>query len=58
MMTRRITAQMNQAKSMFQAAFDMNPQPSNQRADLVRDRFGLHKMIVVVTTAGKVSIFY
>lgn len=59
MFTRRLTAQMNQVRSLFQTTFDINLPQSNQRADLVRDKFGLHKMIVVVTSAGKVqNIFY
>ncbi|KAK0181962.1 hypothetical protein PV327_000139 [Microctonus hyperodae] len=53
MATRRLTAQANQLKSLFQSAFDMNPQRRSQHADLVRDKFGLHKMIVVVTNAGE-----
>ncbi|XP_011303674.1 ER membrane protein complex subunit 1 isoform X2 [Fopius arisanus] len=53
MMTRRVTAQFNQLKSFLQSSFGVTPQASNQRADLVRDKFGLHKMIVVVTSAGK-----
>ncbi|XP_044599421.1 ER membrane protein complex subunit 1 isoform X2 [Cotesia glomerata] len=53
MFTRRLTAQMNQVRSLFQTTFDINLPQSNQRADLVRDKFGLHKMIVVVTSAGK-----
>lgn len=54
MFLRRLTAQMNQVRSLFQTTFDINLPQSNQRADLVRDKFGLHKMIVVVTSAGKV----
>ncbi|XP_057338793.1 ER membrane protein complex subunit 1 isoform X2 [Microplitis mediator] len=53
MFLRRLTAQMNQVRSLFQTTFDINLPQSNQRADLVRDKFGLHKMIVVVTSAGK-----
>ncbi|XP_063985411.1 ER membrane protein complex subunit 1 isoform X2 [Diachasmimorpha longicaudata] len=53
MMTRRVTAQFNQLKSFLQSSFGVTPQASSQRADLVRDKFGLHKMIVVVTSAGK-----
>ncbi|KAG8036512.1 hypothetical protein G9C98_003834 [Cotesia typhae] len=53
MFTRRLTAQMNQVRSLFQTTFDINLPQSTQRADLVRDKFGLHKMIVVVTSAGK-----
>lgn len=49
MMIRRISAQFHQFVSLFLTI----PQQSNQREDLVRDKFGLHKMIVVATTAGK-----
>lgn len=50
MMIRRMTAQFHQLVSLFLTI----PQQSNQREDLFRDKFGLHKMIVVATTAGKV----
>lgn len=53
MMTRRVSAQFNQLRSFLQTSFGSAPQASNLRADLVRDKFGLHKMIVVVTSVGK-----
>ncbi|XP_050465418.1 ER membrane protein complex subunit 1 isoform X2 [Cataglyphis hispanica] len=53
MFLRRITSQINQARAFFQTILDLGPQQSNQRIDLVRDKFGLHKMIVAVTAAGK-----
>lgn len=53
MFLRRITSQINQAKAFFQTILDLVPQQSNQRIDLVQDKFGLHKMIVAVTSAGK-----
>ncbi|XP_012231716.1 ER membrane protein complex subunit 1 isoform X2 [Linepithema humile] len=53
MFLRRITSQINQARAFFQTILDLVPQQSNQRIDLVRDKFGLHKMIVAVTSAGK-----
>ena len=56
MMFRRITSQVNQARTFFQSVLGFNPPQSNQRADLVRDKFGLHKMIVAVTSSGKVLI--
>jgi len=31
------------------------PPSAGQRAGLVRDEFGLHKMVVVVSSAGKVN---
>lgn len=54
MMFRRISSQFKQAKTFFQSILSFTPQQSNQRTDLVRDKFGLHKMIVLVTSAGKV----
>ncbi|XP_047343681.1 ER membrane protein complex subunit 1 isoform X1 [Vespa velutina] len=54
MMLRRIISQFNQAKAFIQSMLDLVPQQSNQRTDLVRDKFNLHKMIVTVTSAGKI----
>ncbi|KAK9303010.1 hypothetical protein QLX08_005182 [Tetragonisca angustula] len=53
MMFRRIGSQLKQAKTFLQSILSLTPQQSNQRMDLVRDKFGLHKMIVLVTSAGK-----
>ena len=53
MMFRRVSSQFKQAKAFFQSILSLTPQQSNQRTDLVRDKFGLHKMIVLVTSAGK-----
>ena len=53
MMFRRVSSQFKQAKAFFQSILSLTPQQSNQRSDLVRDKFGLHKMIVLVTSAGK-----
>ncbi|XP_043271773.1 ER membrane protein complex subunit 1 isoform X2 [Venturia canescens] len=53
MFVRRISAQANQVKILLQTVFGVIPQLSSQRADLVRDQFGLHKMIVAATSAGK-----
>ncbi|KZC03992.1 ER membrane protein complex subunit 1 [Dufourea novaeangliae] len=53
MMIRRVSSQFKQAKAFVQSVLSIIPQPSNQRTDLVRDKFGLHKMIVLVTSAGK-----
>ncbi|KYN02180.1 PREDICTED: ER membrane protein complex subunit 1 [Cyphomyrmex costatus] len=53
MFLRRVTSQINQARAFFQTILDLVPQQSNQRIDLVQDKFGLHKMIVAVTSAGK-----
>lgn len=54
MLIRRLSSQANQAKTFLQAILGLEQQQSNQRADLVRDKFGLHKMIVAVTSASKV----
>lgn len=54
MIIRRISSQVYQAKSLIQSLLGIEPQQSNQRADLVRDKFGLHKMIVAVTSCGKI----
>ncbi|XP_076656000.1 ER membrane protein complex subunit 1 isoform X3 [Halictus rubicundus] len=53
MMIRRVGSQFKQAKAFVQSILSITPQPSNQRTDLVRDKFGLHKMIVLVTSTGK-----
>ncbi|XP_012260554.2 ER membrane protein complex subunit 1 isoform X1 [Athalia rosae] len=54
MMIRRICSQANQLRTLLQAVMGFAPPQSNQRADLVRDEFGLHKMIVAVTSPGKI----
>lgn len=54
MMFRRVSSQLKQARTFFQSILSLTPQQSNQRTDLVRDKFGLHKMIVLVTSTGKV----
>ncbi|EDV92916.1 GH19025 [Drosophila grimshawi] len=52
---RRITAQALQMKSMFLHLIGLGPPPTDtQRAGLVRDSFGLHKMLVLLTRAGKI----
>lgn len=54
-MIRRITSQVTHAKNIFLHVIGGGPAPSpSQRAGLVRDNFGLHKMIVVVTRSGKI----
>ncbi|XP_078041863.1 ER membrane protein complex subunit 1 isoform X2 [Augochlora pura] len=53
MMIRRVSSQFKQAKAFVQSILSNPPQPSNQRTDLVQDKFGLHKMIVLVTSTGK-----
>jgi ER membrane protein complex subunit 1 len=52
---RRFTSQLLQVKVIFQTVLGL-VQPSSTKSTstaLVRDSFGLHKMIVVVTSAGK-----
>lgn len=55
MFGRRLVSQALQAQHLLQTVFGLHDpiQPAGQRADLVRDDFGLHKMIVVATKAGK-----
>ncbi|KAK3926933.1 ER membrane protein complex subunit 1 [Frankliniella fusca] len=55
MFGRRLVSQALQLQHLMQSVFGLDEphQPSGQRADLVRDDFGLHKMIVVATKAGK-----
>lgn len=60
MFGRRLVSQTLQFQQLLQTVFGIGDpvQPVGQRADLVRDDFGLHKMIVVATKAGKVIDFY
>uniref|UniRef100_A0A2M3Z3W4 ER membrane protein complex subunit 1 n=1 Tax=Anopheles braziliensis TaxID=58242 RepID=A0A2M3Z3W4_9DIPT len=52
---RRISSQALHLKNLFLHILGVGPAPSKaQRAGLVRDDFGLHKMLVVVTNSGKV----
>uniref|UniRef100_A0A336LFU6 ER membrane protein complex subunit 1 n=1 Tax=Culicoides sonorensis TaxID=179676 RepID=A0A336LFU6_CULSO len=52
---RRITGQITHAKNIFLHVVGGGPPPSaSQKAGLVRDDFGLHKMIVAVTKSGKI----
>uniref|UniRef100_A0AAG5CQR0 ER membrane protein complex subunit 1 n=1 Tax=Anopheles atroparvus TaxID=41427 RepID=A0AAG5CQR0_ANOAO len=52
---RRITAQVAHMKNLLLHILGVGPIPSKaQRAGLVRDDFGLHKMLIVVTASGKV----
>lgn len=54
-MQRRISNQIAHVKNLVLHVLGLGPAPSKaQRAGLVRDDFGLHKMLVVVTTSGKV----
>uniref|UniRef100_A0A8D8KS46 ER membrane protein complex subunit 1 n=1 Tax=Culex pipiens TaxID=7175 RepID=A0A8D8KS46_CULPI len=54
-MQRRISNQIAHVKNLVLHVLGLGPAPSKaQRAGLVRDDFGLHKMLVVVTASGKV----
>uniref|UniRef100_A0A1A9Z6J0 ER membrane protein complex subunit 1 n=1 Tax=Glossina pallidipes TaxID=7398 RepID=A0A1A9Z6J0_GLOPL len=51
----RITSQIMHVKSLLLHVIGLGPKPSDtQRAGLVRDAFGLHKMLVVLTKSGKI----
>ncbi|XP_023300115.2 ER membrane protein complex subunit 1 isoform X2 [Lucilia cuprina] len=51
----RLTSQMLHFKSVFLHVMGLGPKPSDtQKAGLVRDSFGLHKMLVILTKSGKV----
>lgn len=52
---RRISSQISHVKNLVLHILGLGPAPSKaQKAGLVRDDFGLHKMLVVVTSTGKV----
>lgn len=57
MFVRRIASQLLQLQSLLLTVLGLREPTINSqgRADLVRDQFGLHKMIVAVTSVGKVS---
>lgn len=53
---RRISTQLLQVRSLLLTVLGLGEPPSaSQRLGLIRDEFGLHKMIVAATSAGKVS---
>lgn len=52
---RRVSTQAIQIKSLFLHVIGLGQPPTDtQKAGLVRDSFGLHKMLVVLTRSGKV----
>ncbi|SPP84058.1 ER membrane protein complex subunit 1 isoform X2 [Drosophila guanche] len=52
---RRISTQAVQIRSLFLHVIGLGPPPTDtQRAGLVRDSFGLHKMLVLLTRNGKI----
>lgn len=56
MFIHRLASQILQLRSLLLTIFGLGKPPSaGQRAGLVRDEFGLHKMIVVASSAGKVN---
>lgn len=53
--SRRISTQAMQIKCIFLHVIGLGQPPTDtQRAGLVRDSFGLHKMLVVLTRSGKI----
>jgi len=56
MLLRRVSSQLQQLQMFLATVLGLRESQStvNGRADLVRDDFGLHKMIVAVTSVGKV----
>lgn len=56
MFVRRIASQLLQLQSLLLTVLGLREPTSNAegRADLVRDQFGLHKMIVAITSVGKI----
>ena len=56
MLWNRIRSQMNQLESLVRQVLGYQPPPTREETlHLVRDRFNLHKMIVLVTAPGKVN---
>uniref|UniRef100_U5ER11 ER membrane protein complex subunit 1 n=1 Tax=Corethrella appendiculata TaxID=1370023 RepID=U5ER11_9DIPT len=54
-LTRRLSSQIGQLKNLVLHVFGLGTPPSKaQKAGLVRDDFGLHKMIIIVTKTGKI----
>ncbi|XP_001359799.2 ER membrane protein complex subunit 1 isoform X1 [Drosophila pseudoobscura] len=52
---RRISTQAVQIRSLFLHVIGLGPPPTDtQRAGLVRDSFGLHKILVLLTRSGKI----
>lgn len=57
MLTRRISSQINQLHILLITVLGGRiPQSPGQQAGLIRDEFGLHKIIVVATKSGKVKL--
>uniref|UniRef100_A0A1B6KS38 ER membrane protein complex subunit 1 n=1 Tax=Graphocephala atropunctata TaxID=36148 RepID=A0A1B6KS38_9HEMI len=56
MLVRRVTSQLLQLQTLLMTVLGLRDPPNNVngRADLVRDDFGLHKIIVAITSVGKI----
>lgn len=57
MFVRRLFSQLQQLRTLFETVLGIIEIPSETtgtKSNLVRDQFGLHKIIVAVTSAGKV----
>jgi len=57
MFVRRLFSQLQQLRTLFETVLGIIETPSEitgTKSNLVRDQFGLHKIIVAVTSAGKV----
>jgi hypothetical protein len=57
MFVRRLFSQIQQLRILVATVFGVIESPSETtgtKSNLVRDQFGLHKIIVAVTSAGKV----
>lgn len=57
MFVRRLFSQLQQLRTLFETVLGIIETPSKTtgtKSNLVRDQFGLHKIIVAVTSAGKV----
>lgn len=57
MLVRRLFSQLQQLRTLFATVLGLIESPSvttGTKSNLVRDQFGLHKIIVAVTSAGKV----
>lgn len=57
MLTRRLSSQLLQLKTLISTVIGLasSSKMADGRAELVRDTFGLHKIIVAVTKSSKVS---
>jgi len=59
MFIHRLLSQLQQLRILFATILGVIESPyekSGTKSNLVRDQFGLHKIIVAVTSAGKVII--